>query len=166
MTVKKRNRTFITAALCLALCLVVCGAVAFADTADGGRKTVYVSNINEFLNAIAPDTEIVMSPGTYNITEADAYQYGIGGKYYTWNNYYFSGEYELQINFADNLKITGYDAELLTEPRSTNVLTFYGCYGVRIDGLTLGHTMAAEACEGCVLRLDNCNGANIDGCSL
>ena len=169
---KRDGKSRAIAALLLAVfCSAGCmlrGTEAFADVMEtnDGRKVVHVSTIDEFLDAIAPDTEIVMAPGVYNITEADAYQYGIGGKYYTWNSYYYPGEYELQINFADNLRINGYDAELLTVPREVNVLSFYGCYGVRIDGLTIGHTEAAEACEGGVLRLDNCNGANIDGCEL
>ena len=156
------------AVFCLAGFVMMRGAEASADVMEtnDGRKVVYVSTIDEFLDAIAPDTEIVMSPGTYNITKATAYSANISGKYYTWNSYYYPGEYELQISFADNLKITGYGAELVTEPRSVNVLSFYGCYGLRIDGLAVGHTEEAEACEGGVIFLENCNRANIDGCSL
>lgn len=156
------------AVFCLVGCVMMRGTEASADVMEtnDGRKVVYVSTIDEFLDAIAPDTEIVMSPGTYNITKATAYSANISGKYYTWNSYYYPGEYELQISFADNLKITGYGAELVTEPRSVNVLSFYGCYGLRIDGLTAGHTEEAEACEGGVIFLENCNRANIDGCSL
>ena len=85
---------------------------------------------------------------------------------FVWNNYGFEDEYELCIEYCTNLTILGEGAQILTEPRFANVLYFSNCEKIAIRGVTVGHTEAADACEGGVIMLNSCNDVLIDGCSL
>lgn len=167
MKYRKKGKIAIIAAVLAALILAGCGAaLGPAAGKTGGAKTVDVSNVDELLAAIAPDTEIRLAAGTYNLTEAKEYGSAAAGGYIRWNDYGFDGEYELEISGAANLKITGDGAEIVTVPRNANVLRFTSCDGLEIRGLTVGHTEAAEACQGGVICLDGCNNVVIDSCSL
>ena len=52
----------------------------FPQETENGN-IVRVSTVDEFLAAIAPNTEIVLAPGEYNLTQAKGYG-RTGGKYY------------------------------------------------------------------------------------
>ena len=73
---KKRTIGKAAAFLCA---LVMLFAVPFCAAAQDlpreteSANTVQVSTVDEFLAAIAPDTEIVLAPGEYNLTQAAGY---------------------------------------------------------------------------------------------
>ena len=166
MSFKKRSKAAM--ALALVPVLILCGcAVALGPKADETPDTsaVTVSSVDELLAAIAPDAEIHLAAGTYNLTEAASYGNDDAGSYY-WLSYGFENEYGLFIENVDNLTIIGDNAEILTVPRSANVLTFRNCDQLTLQGLTVGHTEAAQACEGGVIRLEGCFGAIVDHCRL
>ncbi|MCQ2558491.1 MAG: right-handed parallel beta-helix repeat-containing protein [Oscillospiraceae bacterium] len=167
MSFKKKGKAAI--ALALIPVLILCGcAVALGPKAEkmSGADSVTVSNVDELLAAIAPNTEIHLSAGTYNLTEAANYGNDHASDYYHWQNYGFENQYELCIEDVDNLTMIGDNAEILTVPRSANVLAFRNCDQLFLQSLTVGHTEAAEACEGGVIRLDNCLNGAIDSCNL
>lgn len=138
------------------------------------KNTVTVSGIDELLAAIAPDTEIILEPGEYKISDAENYGKD-GGKYYSWED-----DYEgctLSINQVDNLAIRGpileengmvtLDSIIETDPRYANVLQFSQCSNIELAGLTLGHTPGLEGyCTGGVLKLFVCNDVNITSCEM
>lgn len=156
--------------LCVLLCC--CGSTTpeVSDSVTPAPETepqvVEVSDIDGFLAAIAPNTEIHMAPGTYNITEAERYGKMDPQQYYRWNNYGFALDYELFLDGIDNLTVIGEGAKILTEPRSSTVLVFNNCANLCLSGLTVGHTSAAEACEGSVIRMTSCQDVSVDHCSL
>ena len=167
MSYKKKSR--IAIAIALIPILILCGsALALGPKAAkvSGPNVVNVSTVDELLAAIAPNTEIHLAPGTYHLTKATSYGKAEQSKYYQWNNYGFTGQYELCIQNANGLSIIGDEAEILTVPRSSNVLVFKNCADLSLGGLTVGHTEAAQACEGGVIRLENCVRAGIDNCRL
>ena len=129
-------------------------------------KTVSVSTVDELLAAIAPETEIILEPGIYNLTEASDYGTVHYSGYYTWNSYGLRDQYELHIKDADNLKFSGTEAEIVTEPRMANVLSFEKCEKLTLEGLKIGHTERAEQCECGVIRLSVCDDAALKACSL
>lgn len=167
MSFKKKSKIAIAAALVPFLILCGC-ALALGPKAEKApdAKIVNVSDIDELLAAIAPDTEIHLAPGTYNITEASEYGKPDSSKYYHWNSHGVENQYELCISEVTGLSIVGDNAEILTVPRSSNVLAFEKCKQIFLSGLTVGHTEAAQACEGGVIRLDSCNDVVIGNCFL
>lgn len=153
-------------ALFVCLAMFACLLAGFPARAEDMPKetesvnTVQVSTVDEFLTAIAPDTEIVLAPGEYNLTQATGYG-RIGGKYYHWEST-FDG-CELVITDANNLTINGQDAAqvtISTEPRYSNVLRFDYAANLKIENITLGHTKEQGSCIGGVLYVES--GSNVE----
>lgn len=133
----------------------------------GTRTEVKVDNVEDFLAAIAPDTEIVLADGVYNLSKAADYA-GEGTEYYHWQEE-FDG-YELVIT-AGNLVIRSESGDVTkctisAEPRYADVLNFYGCDNVTIQGITAGHTTEPGYCTGGVLFFDCCTEALVENCGL
>ena len=167
MSFKKKSKLAVAVALVPVVILCGCAAVLGPKTEkSSGTGVVSVSDVDELLAAIAPDTEIHLAAGTYNLTEAANYGKDEASKYYHWNSYGFEGQYELCIEDVDGLSIVGDNAEILTVPRSSNVLAFKDCNKLSLRGLTVGHTEAAQACEGGVIRLDTSDDVSIEQCRL
>ena len=170
MQYKKKGKIAGIAALLAALLLAGCGAV-LGPAGEVKPKTVEAASVDELLAAITPNTEIYLAPGTYDLTEAKNYGKQKAGKYLKWNSLGFEGEYELEITGVENLKILGSTAEgdsseIVTVPRSVNVLKFSNCSGTVLECLSVGHTEAAEACQGGVIYLDNCVNTFVNDCLL
>lgn len=148
MMFRKFEKTALAWLMCAALLLgLLPGISARAEEAEG-VNTVRVSTVDEFLEAIAPDTQIVLAPGEYNLTQAKGYG-RTGGKYYHWEST-FDG-YELVITDASGLTINGMDADLVTistEPRYSNVLRFEYATNLKLSNITLGHTKEQGSCVG------------------
>ena len=84
MKLRKMTQSALAGMLCLAMLLCLLPSASAEETAV---NTVEVSTVDEFLAAIAPDTEIILAPGEYNLTQATGYG-RIGGKYYHWESTY------------------------------------------------------------------------------
>ena len=134
----------------------------------GSQTTVHVSTTDEFLAAIAPDTEIVLDAESLNLT--DAANYGTSnGSYYYWSE--VLNGYELVINQVNNLTIRGNDNDMdkhsiITEPRYANVLHFKYCSNLSVYDLTVGHTQGISTCIGGVIYLNSCESVEIEHCGL
>ena len=141
--------------------------------AAGDKKTeallsdgIHVSNVDELLAAIAPNTVICLDEGEYDLSTA--FDYGLpGGTYYKWE-IEFDGP-QLIIEGVDRLSIIGAGADrttLFAVPRYANVLTFSNCSNICVEGLTAGHTTEPGYCTGGVLCLSDCTDTVIKGCDL
>lgn len=133
----------------------------------GERTQVQVNTVDDFLAAIAPDTEIILADGTYNLSMASDYA-GEGTEYYHWQEK-FDGS-ELVIT-AGNLVIRSESGDVTkctisTEPRYADVLSFYGCDNAALQGITVGHTIEPGYCTGGVLFFDCCTGVQVENCGL
>ena len=101
--------------------------VAQADPViTGQQNTVHVATVDEFLNAIAPDTEIVVDAALLDLSQAANYGKS-GGKYYRWEDP-FDGP-ELILQDLSNFTIRGSgqgrtDGAISAVPRYADVLTF------------------------------------------
>lgn len=134
------------------------------EVAPGGE--IAVKTVDEFLAAIGPDRTIVLEE---SVCLADALTYGTAdGQYYRWEATYDGPQ--LTIIGASGLTIRAAegreDVTLTAAPRYADVLGFRGCDGVRVSGLTLGHTEGFSECSGAVLDFDSCTGVLVDGCRL
>ena len=73
---------------------------------------------------------------------------------------------QLDIVNMHNLTIKGgKSSSIIISPRYACVLNFYGCSGIRIENLTLGHTEEGY-CEGSVVYVEGCEDITIADCDL
>lgn len=132
----------------------------------GEDGKIHVTNVDEFLAAIGPDTTIFLEPGEYNLTQAANYG-GLGSENYHWESCYDG--YELVILDASGLCIEAESPEkvsIVTEPRYANVLRFDALTGLVVRNVKVGHTVDAGVCSGGVIQLNNVNKSLIEGCKL
>lgn len=151
--------------LCLLAALGLCGMAAAEETAPEQTR-VEVFTVDEFLDAIASNTEIVLATGEYNLTKATGYSRS-NSAYYHWEGGYDG--YELVITDVENLSIVGGDPNAVTistEPRYANVLRFDNVDGVTLSNLVVGHTREQGYCTGGVLYFDSSRNVEIQNCRL
>lgn len=109
-----------------------------------GQTTVHVSTADEFLAAIASDTEIIVDAELIDFSTASNYgAYGTSEGNYRWNEE-FDGP-ELIIQNVTNLTVRGSGEErtdkvLSCVPRYADVLTFENCANIYVTHITVGHT--------------------------
>ena len=135
------------------------------DTADG--PVVKVSNVDEFLSAIASNTVIEMEAGSYDLTTASNYGEETGTIHYSWANVYDG--YELVLFGVENLTIRGsgkHVTTLETQPRYANVLYAQNCANLQLEDFTSGHTKEQGECSGGVLYLQDCTGVDLNRLGL
>lgn len=130
------------------------------ETSAPGEGPVTVSNMTQLLAAIASDTEIVLEPGDYYLSDirgSDA------------SSAYYSTQQGLTLTGVSNLTIRGSGqgrTNLLVEPRSFDVLTLQDCSNITLEGMSLGHTDRAEVCEGGVVKLNQSKGISLHDLDL
>lgn len=151
--------------LSMLMALSLCGMAA-AEEAAPEQTRVEVFTVDEFLDAIAPNTEIVLATGEYNLTKAAGYSRS-NSAYYHWEGGYDG--YELVITDVENLSIVGGDPNAVTistEPRYANVLRFDNVDGLTLSNLVVGHTREQGYCTGGVLYFDSSRNVEIQNCRL
>jgi len=139
------------------------------ETMPAGERTeVVVSTVDELLAAIAPDTEIVLKDGTYDLSTAR--DYGTG-----WSDYYYwSEEFDgpaLTISGVDNLVIRSESGDVKkctvsAVPRYADVLKFKSCTNITVSGFTAGHTVEPGYCTGGVLYFEDSDNILVSRCGL
>lgn len=134
----------------------------------GAQNQVTVTTVDEFLAAIAPDTEIIVNAELIDLSKASGYG-SAKGEYYYWYKA-FDGP-ELYISGVSNLTIRGssedHNANVISAvPRYANVLTFENCSNIMVKGLTAGHTEEPGSCMGGVLCFWNSQDILIENCGL
>lgn len=131
---------------------VLAGAAAAAPA-------VKVRTAADLVKAIAPGAVIELAPGTYDLGSASK----LSSKYLSWDS--SSGDPEPVIHDLDGLTITGREAELAVSSPYTRVLTFRGCSGITLRGLSLGHRVS-EPCMAGVLGFEDCEDSALESCEL
>ena len=135
-----------------------------------GQTTVHVSTADEFLAAIASDTEIIVDAELIDFSTASNYgTYGTSEGNYRWNEE-FDGP-ELIIQNVTNLTVHGSGEErtdkvLSCVPRYADVLTFENCANIYVTHITVGHTQEPSQCAGGVLHFINSQDILVEDCDL
>ena len=134
----------------------------------GQRTEVKVTSVDELIGAIAPDMEIVLADGVYDLSTAKGYGED-GTDYWFWSEE-FDGP-GLVITGVDNLVIRSESGDvkkciLSAVPRYANVLSFRNCSGIAVQGLTAGHTVEPGYCMGGVLDFRGCQTVLVENCGL
>ena len=132
------------------------------------QNTVTVTTADEFLAAVAPNTEIIVDAELIDWSTANGYGTA-NGEYYRWEDP-FDGP-ELIITGVSNLTIRGAGEDhtvnvLSAVPRYANVLTFENCSNVMVKCLTVGHVEEPGSCIGGVLRFRNSQDILVEDCGL
>jgi len=131
-------------------------------------NSVTVTTADEFLDAIAPNTEIIVDAELIDLSMAAGYG-ETDGEYYSWSQAYDGPE--LYISEVSNLVIRGIGEDrtanvISSVPRYSNVLNFLNCSKITVEGLTVGHTEEEGYCTGGVLRFMNCEEILVQNCGL
>ncbi|MCR5844015.1 MAG: right-handed parallel beta-helix repeat-containing protein, partial [Oscillospiraceae bacterium] len=171
MHYKKSGTRLLAAVLALVLlagCAALAGPLPRAAAEEQGAETVVrVSNVDELLAGIAPDTTIELEAGTYDLTTASDYGQDTHSAYYSWNGAYDG--FELTLHNLDKLTIRGAgkgSTVLAAVPRYANVLKISNCRNVALENLTAGHTTEPGFCMGGVLSFEMTDNASIENCGL
>ena len=131
--------------------------------------TASASDVDELLAAIAPDTTILISAGTYDLSQASDYGKETDSEYYHWEEVHDG--YELVIQNVENLTISASSDDptatvISAVPRYADVLAFTDCQSIKLSGFTAGHTVEQGQCAGGVIHLMGTNDVAVSGCSL
>lgn len=134
----------------------------------GERKEVKVRNVNELIAAIAPDTEIILADGTFDLSKAKGY--GTDSTPYWFWSEEFDGP-SLVLTGVSNLVIRSESGDVTkctvsAVPRYANVLSFRNCSDIAVQGITAGHTVEPGYCMGGVLNFRGCRGVLVENCGL
>ena len=167
---KKKLLSTLLVLVLLMTCAVLTGPKSSAEESSvplPQQAQITVSTVDELLDAIAPDTCIVLKEGTYDLSKASSYGGPQRGAYWRWEEMYDG--YELLVEDLSNLTImgTGMDGVTISAvPRYADVLQFVRCSNITVQDFTAGHTEAPATCAGNVLAFDNCRGISVASCSL
>ena len=142
--------------------------VAIKPVITESQNQVIVKTADEFIAAIAPNTEIIVDAELIDFSKAKDYGTG-SGEYYRWVEA-LAGP-ELYITGVSNLTIRGsgevHNANVLSAvPRYANVLNFANCSNIYVKGLTVGHTEEPGYCMGGVLCFMNSQDILVEDCGL
>ena len=127
---------------------------------------VRVSTVDELLEAIAPNTTVILEAGTYDLSTASNYG-GMSRDWYSWEQRYDGPS--LLICGVSNFHLEGAGrgvTKILAMPRYATVLGFDHCENVSINGVTVGHTQEEAFCCGDVLDWIGCREIRIEDCGL
>ena len=142
------------------------GVVTYAEK-PASRGETTVTNADELLEAIAPDTVIHLAAGTYDLAEAESYGAAIVNGWYSWEKTHDG--YELVVTGVENLTIAGESPEntlISARPRYADVVSFRDCQGLTLSGFTAGHTEAPGICSGGVIDLESTDDVRLENCDL
>lgn len=147
----RMKRTMLFLLMCI---LLLTGCDAVREPAEAtAPAAVTVRNVDELLAALAPDTEILMEPGNYNLCWASDFGGDSGSEYYSWVD--CGDGFELKLTGLQNVTLRGSGMEetkIVTGPRFANVLVLQNCTNVILEDFTAGHTDGG-ACAGGVVSL-------------
>ena len=128
---------------------------------------INVTSVEEFVNAIAPNTIITLEAGQYDISTIVDFR----GPHVNWrDDYYGVVEKTLVITGADGLTLQaapGANVEIITPWRFAEVLSFSNCNDISLIGITAGHTITGDyICDAGVISFENCSNITVDNCYL
>ena len=140
-----------------------------------GRRIVRATNVEQLLENIAPDTEILLAPGKYNLSDGLTELREQKGDFFAESlafvqiNEEYDGP-ELIVTGVSGLTIASEsgcanDTQIVTDPRHADVIRFENCSGTGIMNLTMGHTEGGD-CSGDVLYFADCGGTVLYGLDL
>lgn len=137
------------------------------------REEVSAANLEEFYNAIAPDTKIVLAPGDYSFADLDVsklnnpYVYVDYDVFDTdageWNT---GSVYQIVIQNVRDLRIEASNVRLSTPWAYADVWNFQNCRRVVMEGGTAVHDVEPGYCMGNCVELTDCRDILLSGITM
>lgn len=132
------------------------------------QKEIRVDTVDAFLQAIGPDTAVILEAPLYDLSQAADYGQS-GQSYYYWEET-FDGP-QLVICNVENFSIRSAEnnrdsCTISALPRYADVLTFRNCRDITVSGITAGHTREPGECIGGVLYASVCERITVENCGL
>ncbi len=134
---------------------------------------IRVGTVDEFIEAIASDTEIFLEPGVYDISAygKKLFEDGRSSGFVSDNVFFdlYNDYAQLTVANAENLVIRAegaYNTKIITSHIAADVICFEGCDGVTLEGVTLGHSPEQGQCSGDVLEFSYCSGVELNAMDL
>jgi hypothetical protein len=129
-----------------------------ASEQDG--NDIRVKNAVELVKAIGPERTIRLAAGRYDLTG----MFTVKNRYIEWVNE-FDGPCPVIKNLSGLALVGEEGAEIVISPAYGWALSFETCSGIRISGLTIGHSKPGY-CIGGVLSFVRCDDVEIRSCDL
>lgn len=140
-----------------------------------GKRVVLVSDMEQMIENIAPDTQILLAPGRYNLSDTLTTLYAREGEHFNESRKFvridevYDGP-ELVVTGVSGLSIASAsglaaDTEIVTDPRYANVLRFENCSDIGMMDLTMGHSDTGD-CVGDVLYFTQTSDIVLSGMDL
>ena len=135
---------------------------------------IEVATAHEFLNAVGSNRTIILTGDYYDNTDAlrdfPSLHLDYESAETTDRNVFCVDNYdgpELHIANITNLTIVTNQpvVTFVAQPRYADVITFEKCSGIKIDGITFGHTEEGY-CDRGVLGFYNCANVEVSSCDL
>jgi hypothetical protein len=140
--------------------LAAAACISFAQAS--GVRAVGVSDAEQFIKAIAPDTTIVLSQGDYELSTA----YGVATEYATWKD----GEdgKELSLSKLRNLTIRGSGvARIVSDSGLASIIGLYDSDNVTFDDIRFVRRAKQGSETGAgSLYVESVRGLTVDRCSF
>ncbi len=129
------------------------------------KNCVRVSNIEEFYDAFADDTQIILEEGTYNFSELSEPYYQASAKDENEIGNFYAAAYPLLR--IDHVKIQGEGrVEIVIEDAYDAVFSVMGCDDVVLENLTFGHEVEPGYCSGSVILCSKSQNVTIQNCDM
>ena len=131
------------------------------------QQTVTVKTVDEFLAAIGPDREIILSGDIFDLSTASSD--GPISPYWYWEDPYDGAQLVITDVSNMTIKAEGEDRKATTlqaVPRYANVLSFRSCTDITLSGFTAGHSEEPGYCMGGVLDFRDCRNVIVNRCGL
>lgn len=130
--------------------------LTMTPAALGAQKTVLVHNVDEMMESLADNTEIVLAPGEYNLSNWQEKEFS--ERLLHCFDYYDSAPAGLYLGDGCTLDIAGFKdltirgldtetitAEIVTEFPYTPVLKFVNCRNLKLSHLRMGHKLKKDS---------------------
>ncbi len=126
------------------------------------RKCVRVKNADQFIDAIAPDTTVVLEDGVYHLDTSKKNR-----PFARCSN--DTSRFRLEITGVKGLTIKAEKkASILSGKKSTGILSFLKCDDLNLENLDIGYTGSFSSSEagGHIIRIGQSNRVSIKNCTL
>jgi hypothetical protein len=126
-------------------------------------KEIRVKTAQEFVDAIGPNTKIILEPGRYDLSDLESSSPYVYSRDISELSDLNLGV-QLFINNVNNLTIEGAgtaQTELVTRYAYANVLNFISCNNITIRGIKAGHDVEKGDCLGGVFSFSGLDGVKI-----
>lgn len=178
-SIVKKGKLIIAALMAVGMMAVNTGCTV-SDLVDAvsskstQTEEVTVKNVSKFLDAIKPNTEIVLKEGEYNFSTELKDLYGRDGNEFNKSHDYVKIEavedgYQIIIENVSNLTIEskkGAEVNFSNISSSAGIFNFIDCDNITIKNINVSHNRNKDNMNGEVMAFENCKAVELSGVNM